>query len=155
MGHAGVRPSTPETAGTAGTGRERHGRPPAPIVELTLPVEGMTCAACATRVERGPRQLDGVVDAAVNLTTGRARVRPRAAAPGPARARSPARKRGGLSDHPPPAVDRAVHVRRSGARRARRRARLAAPRLLPAEGQLRRHRKPIGQGGRCRQHQLE
>ncbi|HEY8425617.1 MAG TPA: heavy metal translocating P-type ATPase, partial [Limnochordales bacterium] len=47
----------------------------AKAVELTLPVEGMTCAACANRIERGLKRLDGVVEATVNLATNRARVR--------------------------------------------------------------------------------
>lgn len=33
----------------------------------TLPVEGMTCASCAGRVEKALRKVPGVVDAAVNL----------------------------------------------------------------------------------------
>ncbi|WPD18321.1 heavy metal translocating P-type ATPase [Thermaerobacter composti] len=44
-------------------------------VDVTLPVEGMTCAACANRIERGLKRLDGVADAAVNLATARAWVR--------------------------------------------------------------------------------
>ncbi|QBS38247.1 copper-translocating P-type ATPase [Thermaerobacter sp. FW80] len=59
------RPSSPE----AGT------RPPAAPAEITLPIEGMTCAACATRIERGLKKMEGVDDAAVNLALGRARVR--------------------------------------------------------------------------------
>ncbi|PZN12405.1 MAG: heavy metal translocating P-type ATPase [Bacillota bacterium] len=35
----------------------------------------MTCAACANRIERGLKRLDGVVEATVNLATNRARVR--------------------------------------------------------------------------------
>lgn len=37
-------------------------------------VEGMTCAACASRIQRGLGKLDGVVDAQVNFATGRATV---------------------------------------------------------------------------------
>ncbi|MEN1956482.1 heavy metal translocating P-type ATPase [Luteimonas changyuni] len=37
--------------------------------ELRLPVEGMTCASCAGRVERAVKQLPGVEDASVNLAT--------------------------------------------------------------------------------------
>ena len=32
-------------------------------------IEGMTCASCATRVEKALRQLPGVTDACVNLAT--------------------------------------------------------------------------------------
>ncbi|MEO0559242.1 MAG: heavy metal translocating P-type ATPase [Bacteroidota bacterium] len=41
---------------------------------LTLPVEGMTCAACAGRVERGLAKAEGVSEAAVNFATGEAAV---------------------------------------------------------------------------------
>ncbi len=39
--------------------------------QITLPVEGMTCASCAARVEQGLNKLDGVTSAAVNLATER------------------------------------------------------------------------------------
>ena len=45
-----------------------------PIIELSLPIEGMTCASCVNRVERFLRQADGVVEANVNLATERATV---------------------------------------------------------------------------------
>jgi len=41
--------------------------------QLDLPIEGMTCAACATRIERVLKRLPGV-DAQVNLAAERARV---------------------------------------------------------------------------------
>lgn len=44
-----------------------------------LPIAGMTCAACATRVERALRRVPGVVEAAVNPATERAEVRGTAA----------------------------------------------------------------------------
>jgi P-type Cu+ transporter len=40
----------------------------------TLPVQGMTCASCVTRVEKSLRSIDGVLDAAVNLATEQATV---------------------------------------------------------------------------------
>ena len=43
--------------------------------ELTLPVEGMTCASCVNRIERFLNKTDGVESAAVNLATERATVR--------------------------------------------------------------------------------
>src|SRR5437868_15132856 len=46
-----------------------------PQIELTLPIEGMTCASCVNRVERYLRKTDGVVEASVNLATEQARVR--------------------------------------------------------------------------------
>ena len=36
---------------------------------LRLPIDGMTCASCATRVERALRKVSGVSDASVNLAT--------------------------------------------------------------------------------------
>ncbi len=44
-------------------------------VELDIPIEGMTCAACVTRVERALSQTEGVEHANVNLVTKRASVR--------------------------------------------------------------------------------
>ncbi|MEX0626344.1 MAG: heavy metal-associated domain-containing protein, partial [Chloroflexota bacterium] len=46
----------------------------APLPELSLPVVGMTCASCVTRIERFLARADGVADAAVNLATERATV---------------------------------------------------------------------------------
>src|SRR4051794_22323748 len=42
--------------------------------QLTLPIGGMTCAACQGHVERALRAQPGVRDAAVNLVTRSARV---------------------------------------------------------------------------------
>jgi P-type Cu+ transporter len=42
--------------------------------ETTLHVEGMTCGSCVSRVDRALRSVKGVQEAAVNLTTGMARV---------------------------------------------------------------------------------
>jgi Cu+-exporting ATPase len=42
--------------------------------ELSFPIEGMTCAACVGRVERGLQRVDGVLSASVNLATERASV---------------------------------------------------------------------------------
>jgi sugar phosphate isomerase/epimerase len=43
--------------------------------ELSLAVEGMTCASCVNRVERFLRKTDGVVEANVNLATEQATIR--------------------------------------------------------------------------------
>ena len=48
---------------------------PTPLQELTLPVAGMTCASCVTRIERFLSRSDGVDEAVVNLATERATVR--------------------------------------------------------------------------------
>ncbi|MEX0801365.1 MAG: copper-translocating P-type ATPase [Dehalococcoidia bacterium] len=42
--------------------------------ELTVPVAGMTCAACVTTIEKALRGLPGVTDASVSLTGGKAAV---------------------------------------------------------------------------------
>ena len=41
---------------------------------VTLPIGGMTCAACSQRVEKVLRRLDGVISASVNLATEKATV---------------------------------------------------------------------------------
>ncbi|MCQ4922504.1 heavy metal translocating P-type ATPase [Tissierella carlieri] len=45
-----------------------------PLVKKTLIVEGMTCAACSTRVEKVLNKLEGVVKATVNLSTNKATI---------------------------------------------------------------------------------
>ncbi|MDT8976650.1 heavy metal translocating P-type ATPase [Paenibacillus sp. chi10] len=42
--------------------------------QATLPIEGMTCAACATRIEKGLNRMDGIAEASVNLASERAAV---------------------------------------------------------------------------------
>src|SRR5262249_48139015 len=49
--------------------------PPAPRAEWSFPIEGMTCAACAGRVERALRGVPGVTEVGVNLATEMASVR--------------------------------------------------------------------------------
>ncbi len=44
------------------------------LKEITLPVSGMTCAACVRKVEKTLRGLPGVEDATVNLSAGKAGV---------------------------------------------------------------------------------
>lgn len=43
--------------------------------EANMQITGMTCAACATRIEKGLRKLDGVVEANVNLALERSAVK--------------------------------------------------------------------------------
>ena len=45
------------------------------LKELQIDIEGMTCASCSARVERGLQRLPGVVEAGVNLATERAELR--------------------------------------------------------------------------------
>lgn len=47
---------------------------PAPVARLTLGISGMSCAACAGRIEKGLNQLAGVQEAAVNFASERATV---------------------------------------------------------------------------------
>jgi Cu+-exporting ATPase len=42
--------------------------------QIDLPVGGMTCAACSSRVERGLKKIEGVGEVNVNLATGKAHV---------------------------------------------------------------------------------
>ena len=44
------------------------------LERIDLPIEGMTCAACATRIGKGLSKLDGVASADVNLAANRATV---------------------------------------------------------------------------------
>jgi Cu+-exporting ATPase len=48
---------------------------PTPTIEVTLPVEGMTCASCVNRIERFLKKTPGVAEAAVNLATEAATIR--------------------------------------------------------------------------------
>ena len=52
-----------------------HEHPSAPSA-INLAVGGMTCAGCASNIQRGLSQLPGVDDAVVNLVTRRAIVNP-------------------------------------------------------------------------------
>lgn len=45
-----------------------------PLERIDLPIEGMTCAACATRIGKGLGKIDGVTQADVNLAAARATV---------------------------------------------------------------------------------
>ncbi len=47
---------------------------PGDVARLEIPVTGMTCAACATRVQKGLSKAEGVRDAGVNFATERATV---------------------------------------------------------------------------------
>ncbi|KAA2213647.1 heavy metal translocating P-type ATPase [Teichococcus oryzae] len=54
---------------------------PAPSDRLTLPITGMSCAACAGRVERALRKVPGVSGASINLASNQASVEGSAALP--------------------------------------------------------------------------
>jgi Cu+-exporting ATPase len=63
-------PTSPASAGTNGSGATVF--PGA--TEAVLPIEGMTCASCVRRVEKGLAKVPGVTAANVNLATERATV---------------------------------------------------------------------------------
>jgi P-type Cu+ transporter len=43
--------------------------------EAVLPIAGMTCAACAVRIEKGLKKLDGVEEATVNFALERTSIK--------------------------------------------------------------------------------
>ena len=45
-----------------------------PLVSKTVLIEGMTCAACSTRVDKALNKVEGVVKANVNLSTNKATI---------------------------------------------------------------------------------
>ncbi len=47
---------------------------PPPTMAWTLPIEGMTCASCVSRVEKALKKVPGVISAEVNLATEKAQV---------------------------------------------------------------------------------
>src|SRR5436190_19368374 len=49
--------------------------PDRPIAEVSMPIEGMTCASCVNRIERFLKKTPGVEDAVVNLATEVATIR--------------------------------------------------------------------------------
>jgi len=64
---ADVRPGSSASQGTANTA--------SPSVRRLVPVEGMHCAACASKVEKALRAEDGVLSADVSFATRSARIR--------------------------------------------------------------------------------
>ena len=69
-----VLPTAPVPAPVATPRPEPAAVPGADARELSLPIEGMTCASCVRRVERSLAKVDGVEQASVNLATERATV---------------------------------------------------------------------------------
>ena len=55
--------TNPSEMDSAVVGREKNGRPET----VTIPVSGMTCAACSSRVQRALGRTPGVAGASVNL----------------------------------------------------------------------------------------
>ncbi len=63
-----------ERAGGAAVAAPETAEPAAKAFALSIPVTGMSCAACATRVQKTLRKTPGVTDAAVNFGSEKARV---------------------------------------------------------------------------------
>jgi P-type Cu+ transporter len=63
-----------ERADSAIADQDVGSRKPSEVRRLEIPVTGMTCAACAARVQKGLSRAPGVRDAAVNFATERATV---------------------------------------------------------------------------------
>ena len=62
------------TSTTLNGERQDHGTPDGAAERIDLPITGMTCAACANRIERTLTKTPGVRKAGVNLATNRATV---------------------------------------------------------------------------------
>lgn len=65
-----MKQSDNKGATTVGISNNSHST----IQTLTLPVEGMTCASCVTRVEKALKKVDGVLEASVNLASEKAKI---------------------------------------------------------------------------------
>ncbi|MCL4822004.1 MAG: heavy metal translocating P-type ATPase [Vicinamibacteria bacterium] len=90
------------------TGSPRRRNPTG--ASVTLPVEGMTCAACVGAVERSLRKVPGVADASVNLVLGRAHVVFDAAVTAPPTLVAAIREAGYESELPQPEADPLVEA---------------------------------------------
>jgi Cu+-exporting ATPase len=71
--------------------------PQTPVQPVTLPIVGMTCASCVSRVEKALRQVPGVQAATVNLATEAATVDMAAGAPVPVDALTSAIEKAGYN----------------------------------------------------------
>ena len=67
-------PDGPGPANSPSGGDGALGLAAAPSAHLTLPIEGMTCATCALRIEKVLRKVDGVQVATVQLASERATI---------------------------------------------------------------------------------
>ncbi|HEV2920091.1 MAG TPA: cation transporter, partial [Actinomycetota bacterium] len=79
---------------------------------VDLPIEGMTCGACAARIERGLGRLDGVASASVNLAAERATVTYDPAVTGPPAFADKVAALGYAVGRAPDAADPATELRR-------------------------------------------
>lgn len=66
---------SPHPSPTRGEGEKEKNVPLGKTVNATLPIMGMTCASCASTIEKGLSALDGVADSAVNFAAGKAMVK--------------------------------------------------------------------------------
>ena len=58
----------------AGFGAREEQKATAKNQEISLNIEGMTCASCSAAVERVTRKMPGVISSEVNLTTNKAHI---------------------------------------------------------------------------------
>ena len=70
-----MNPTTANRSGLSADERGPESRPAAPDATASFAISGMTCAACAGRVEKALARTPGVEEATVNLATERASVR--------------------------------------------------------------------------------
>ena len=73
-GKADVEFRAPATTAAIGAAMEKAGYP-AGLDEVSVEVEGATCASCVNRIETAIKSLPGVSEAVMNLATGRASIR--------------------------------------------------------------------------------
>ncbi|MBB4012572.1 heavy metal translocating P-type ATPase [Niveibacterium umoris] len=112
-----------------------------PLAELDIGIQGMTCASCVARVEKGLKRVPGVLDAAVNLATESARVQtlPGITADALAAAVSAAGFTPVLTPPeaaPSDAIDRQLEAARAEGRRVLLAAALSLPLMLPMAATL-------------------
>jgi copper chaperone CopZ len=66
---------TSVTTTSSAQARTTEAESKADVRQVMIPVEGMSCGACAARLKRGLKAVDGVVDADVSLEHASARIR--------------------------------------------------------------------------------
>jgi copper chaperone CopZ len=71
-----ARPSSTSTTAASSTQtRTTSAEPAAEASSITIPVDGMSCSACAARLTRGLKDVPGVIEAEVSLQHSSARIR--------------------------------------------------------------------------------
>jgi copper chaperone CopZ len=65
----------PTTATSSAATTTVSADPNADVRQVTIPIDGMSCGACAARLKRALKEIDGVLDAEVSLEHSNARIR--------------------------------------------------------------------------------